>query len=158
MLPNHSWFPPIEEKQFLAGRWIAIALEKRGGVYLHNEFQMDARKFLEELTSTVLSTVAARLDVGQGLSCFCPEIVVVKDDYTPFHLFGQPLDVLMELGWFLGSTVEASKAGYQSFVRDQKQVERISTRCRPDVGTNLSSWSSQAWFPARRHLYQVGNI
>ena len=67
MHPNHSRFPPIEEKEFLAGSGIASALEKVGSVYLRNEFQKDARKFPEELTNTVLSTVAAPSDVGQRL-------------------------------------------------------------------------------------------
>ena len=75
MLPSQSQFPPIEEKEFLLGSWIAVALEKFCSFYLRNEFRKDTRKFLEELTSTVLSTVAARSDVGQWLSCFRPEIV-----------------------------------------------------------------------------------
>ena len=72
MLPNQSLFPPTHEKEFLAGNWIASALESVGRCYLCNEFRKDARKFLGELTRTVLSTVAARPDVGQGLSCFHP--------------------------------------------------------------------------------------
>ena len=75
MLPKHSQFSPIEEKEFLAGSRIASALGKVGNVYLRNQFRKDARKFLKELISTALSTVAARSDVGQRLSCFCPEIV-----------------------------------------------------------------------------------
>ena len=53
ILPNHSRFPPIEEKQFLAGSQIAVALEEVGNFYLWNEFRKDARKFLEELECTV---------------------------------------------------------------------------------------------------------
>ena len=74
--PNHSRYPPIEEKEFLAGSRIAVAPEKVSSFYLRNEFGKDARKFLEELTSTVLSTVADWSDVGQELSCLCPEIVI----------------------------------------------------------------------------------
>ena len=62
----------------LAGSRIGSALEKVRSVYLRKEFRKDARKFLEELTSTVLSTVTARSDFGRGLSCFCPEIVVQR--------------------------------------------------------------------------------
>ena len=70
------------------------------------------------------------------------------------NCFGQLLDGLMELGWVLGSTVEASEAEYQSFMRDQRQLERIYPRSRPDVGNILFSWSSQSGFRARRQLYE----
>ena len=106
----------------------------------------------------MLSTVATRSDVGQGLSYFCPNLVVVGMTMPHFHLFGQLLGGFMELGWVRGSTVEASKAEYQSFVREQRQLEFISTKSRPDVGNILSSWSSKAGFRVRLHLYQVGNI
>ena len=96
MLLNHSRFPPIEEKKLLAGSRIASALEKVGCVYLHNDFRKDARKYLEELARTVLSTVEARLDIGQGLSCFCPKIVF-GGCLCPFHSFGQLLDSFMEM-------------------------------------------------------------
>ena len=96
MLLNHSRFPPIEEKKLLAGSRIASALEKVGCVYLRNEFRKDARKYLEELTSTVLSTVAARSDIGQGLSWFCPKIVF-EGCLRPFHSFGQLLDSFIEM-------------------------------------------------------------
>ena len=45
-------------------------LNKIGSSYLKREFQCDARRFLEEFTTSVLSTVAARSKIGQGLSCF----------------------------------------------------------------------------------------
>ena len=127
MLTNDSRFPPIEEKEFLAGSRIASAMEKEDSVYLRNAFQKEARKFLEELTSTVLSTVAVQSEIGQRLSCFGPENMVGVD-YAPFHLFGRLLDGFLELGCVRGLTVEASKAEYQSFVREQRQFERISTR------------------------------
>ena len=76
MFSNHWWFPHIEEKEFLVGSRIASAVEKVGNVYLRNEFRKDAQNFLEELSNTVLPTVATRSDVGQGLSCSCPENVV----------------------------------------------------------------------------------
>ena len=72
MLPNCSRFTPIE----FGGKSDASALEKVGSFYLRNEIRKDARKFLEDLTSTVLSTVPAPSDVGQGLSCFFHKIVV----------------------------------------------------------------------------------
>ena len=42
-----------------------------------------AHKFLEELTSTVLTTVATGTEVGQRLSRFCPKSLV-GDDYAFF--------------------------------------------------------------------------
>ena len=69
--------------------------------------------------STILSTVAARSPIGQGLCCFCPEIVIGGDDYSAFHLFGQLLDGLLELSWVRGSEVEPAKAEFHSFVREQ---------------------------------------
>ena len=108
ILPKQSRFS-IEEKEFLAGSRTAVALDKMGSFYLRNEFRKDARKFLEELTSTVLSAVAAGSDLGQGLSCFCPEIVIGGMTMPRFHLFGQLMDGLIEFSCVCGSTVEASK-------------------------------------------------
>ena len=65
------------------------------------------------------------------------------------------LDGLLEKGWAKGSEVEACRAEYQSFVKEQRQLERSSTRSRPDVGDVLSFCSGQAGFRARRHLYKV---
>ena len=103
----------------------------------------------------VLSTVAARSVIGQSLSCFCPAIVVGGDDVAPLQLFNKLLDGLLEKGWTRGSEVEACRAEYQSFVQEQRQLERSSTRSRPDVGDVLSFCSAQAGFRARRHLYKV---
>ena len=103
----------------------------------------------------VLSTVAARSVIGQGLSCFCPAIVVVGDDVAPLQLFNKLLDGLLEKCWTRGSEVEACRAECQSFVQEQRQLERSSTRSRLDVGDALSFCSGQAGFRARRHLYKV---
>ena len=70
VLPNHSKFPPIPDGEVLAGTRVLAALNKIGSSYLKREFQRDARRFLEEFTTSVLSTVAARSKIGQGLSCF----------------------------------------------------------------------------------------
>ena len=56
--------------------------------------------------STILSTVATRSPVGQGLNCFCPEIVIGGDNYSAFDLFGQLLDGLLELGWVRGPEID----------------------------------------------------
>ena len=131
------------------------ALGKVGSQYLQKEFRRDARRFLEDFLNCVLSAVAARSVIGQVLSCFCPAIVVGGDDVAPLQLFNKLLDGLLEKGWTKGSEVEACRAAYQSFVQEQRQLERSSTRSRPDVGDVLSFCSGQAGFRARQHLYKV---
>ena len=81
--------------------------------------------------------------------------MVGGDDVAPLQLFNKLVDGLLEKGWIRGSEVEACRAEYQSFVREQRQLERSSTRSRPDVGDVLSFCSGQAGFRARRHLYKV---
>ena len=103
----------------------------------------------------MLSTVAARSKVRQGLSCFCPAIIIGGDDHEPLHLLGLLLDGLLERGWMKGSEIEAGRAEYQSFVQEQQQLERSSTRSRPDIGDVLSFCSSQSGFRAREHLFKV---
>ena len=101
------------------------------------------------------STVASKSVIGQGLSCFCPAIVVGGDNVAPFHLCNKLLDGLLEKSWTRGSEVEACRAEYQSFVQEQRQLERPSTRSCPDVGNVLSFCSAQASFQAGGHLYKV---
>ena len=155
MLPNHSKFPPNADGEFLAGTWVLAALSKIGSSYLKREFQRDARRFLEEFTTSVLSTVAARSKIGQGLSCFCPAIIIGGDNHAPLHLLGLLLDGLLDRRWVKGSEMEACRSEYQSFVQEQRQLERSSTRSRPDIGDVLSICSSQAGFRARQHLFKV---
>ena len=149
VLANHSKFPAVANGEFLPGSRVSAALNKIGSSYSKKEFQRDARFFLEEFTASVLSTVAARSKVGQGLSCFCPAIIFRGDDHAPLHLLGLLLDGLLERGWIKGSEIEACRAEYQSFVQEQRQLERSSTRSRPDIGDVLSFFSSQAVFRAR---------
>ena len=103
MTPNHSQFVAIEEDRFLAGTRVASALEKVGSSYLKKEFRRDSRKFLEDFVSCVLSTVAARSSIGQGLSCFCPPELIGGDDHAPLQLFDLLLDGLLAKGWVRGS-------------------------------------------------------
>ena len=110
---------------------------------------------LEGFCSTILSTMAARSKLGQGVSCFCPEIIFGGDDHSAFFLHGQLLDGLVECGWEKGSSVEACKAEFQSFVREQRHLERHSTRKRPDVGNILAFFAQQTGFQSRRHLFRV---
>ena len=123
MLPNHSSFTAIEEEQFLVGTRVHAALEKMTSQYLKKEFRSSARRFLGEFTSTVLSTVAARSKLGQGVSCFFTEIKIGGVDHSAFFLFGQLLDGLVAIRWEKGITVEACKADFQSFGNDQRQLE-----------------------------------
>ena len=82
-VPNHSRFPAIDDKDFLVGTRVMVALGKVGSHYLQKKFRRDARRFLEDFVNCVLSTVAARSVIGQGLSCFCPAFVVGGDDVAP---------------------------------------------------------------------------
>ena len=154
VVPNHSRFPAIDNKNSFVGTRVMAALGKVGSHYLQKDFRHDARRFLEDFVNCVLSTVAARSVIGQGLSCFCPAIVVDGDDVAPLQLFNKLLDGLLEKGWTRGSEVEASRAEYQSSVQEQRQMERSSTSSRPDVGDVLSFCSAQAGFRARRDLYK----
>ena len=156
VLPNHSKFAPIADGEFLAGTRVWAALNKTGSSYLKQEFQRDAGRFLEEFTTSVLSTVAARSKVGQGLSCFCPAIIIGGDNHAPLHLLGLLLDGILDHGWVKGSEIEACRPENQFFVQEQRQLERSSTRSRPDIGDVLSFCSSQAGFCACQHLFKLG--
>ena len=100
MLPNHSWFGAIAEEHFLEGTRLLSSLDKTNSSFHRKEFRRDCRHFLEDFVSTILSsmsTVAARSPIGQGLSCFCPKIVIGGDNFSAFNLFGQLLDGLLVL-------------------------------------------------------------
>ena len=114
---NLSRFPAIDEKDFHSGTRVMAALDKTGSHYLRTEFRRDARRFLEEFVNCVLSIVASKSVIRQGMSCSCPAIVVGGDDVAPFQLFNKLLDGLLEKGWTKGSEVEAYWAEYQSFVQ-----------------------------------------
>ena len=155
MLPNHSSFTAIEEDHFLVGTRVHAALEKMTIHYLSKEFKSSARRFLEDFTSTVLSTVAARSKLGQGVSYFSPEIIIEGDDHSALFLFGQPLDGLIACGSEKGLNIEACKAEFQSFLRDQCQLECNLSRKHPDISNCLSYLTHQSGFRSRRHLYRV---
>ena len=154
-MQNHSRFPAIDEKDFLANTRVMAALDKVGSLFLQKEFRRIACRFLEDFVNCVLSTVASRCVIGLGLSCFCPAIAVDGDDVAPFQLFNNFLEGLLEKGWTKGSEVESCRTEYQSFVHERRQLERSSTRSHPDVGDVLPFCSAQAGFRARRHLYKV---
>ena len=158
MLPNHSSFTAIEDQHFLVGTRVHAALEKMTSQFLKKEFRISARRFLEDFTSTVLATVSARSKLGQGMSCFWPEVIVGGDDHSAFFLFGQLLDGLVESGWEKGSAVEACKAEFQSFVNDQRQLECHASRKHSDISNVLSYLTHQSGFRSRRHLYRVNLV
>ena len=155
VLANHSKFPPTSDEEFLSGTRVLAALNKIGSSYLKKKFRRDARRFLEDFTNSVLPTVAARSKIGQRLSCFCPAIIIRGDDHVPPHLLGFLLDGLLERRWIKSSDIEACPAEYQSFVQEQRQLERSSTRCCPDVGDVVSFCILQAGFRARQNLFKV---
>ena len=125
IVPNHSLFPAIGDKKFLVGTRVMAALGKVGSHYLQKEFRRDAPRVLEDFVNCVLSTVAARSAIGQGLSCFCPAIVVGGDDVAPLQLFNKLLDGLLEKGWTRGARLR--RAGLST-----------SPLCR-----NSGSWSGR---------------
>ena len=125
VVPNHSRFPAIDEKEFLAGTRVVVALGKVGSHYLQTEFRRDARRFFEDFVNCVLLTVASRSVIGLGLSCFCPAFVVGGDDISDFQLFNKLLDGLLEKSWTRGARLR--RAGLST-----------SPLCR-----NSGSWSGR---------------
>ena len=140
----------IAEEHFLEGIRLLSSLEKINNSFLREEFH----RFLEDLVSTILSTVAARSPIGQGLSCFCPEIVIGGDNYSAFHIFGQLLDGLLELGWVRGSKIEPGKAELHSFVREQRQVESSGNTSRVSI-SSVFAFCNQLGFRSQRSLHKV---
>ena len=155
MAPNHSKFASIEEDRVLAGTRVLSVLQNVGSSYLKKEFRRDCRKFLEDFLNCVLSTVSARSAIGQGLNCFWPPILVGGNNHVPMQLFDVLLDGLLKKGRVRGAEMEACKSEYQSFVQEQRQLERTSTRGRPNVRNVLTFCSSKAGFRVRCHLYKV---
>ena len=157
MLLNHSCFGAIAEEHFFEGTRLLSSFEKINSSFLRKKFRRDCRRFLEDLLSTILSTVAARSPIRQGLSCFCPEIVIGVDNYSGFHLFGQLLDELLKLGWIRGSDIEPAKAEFPSFVREQRQVE-TSGETSPVAINSVFAFCNQPGFRSRRNLHKVSII
>ena len=62
VVPNHSRFPAIDDKDFLAGTRVMAALYKVGSRYLRTEFRSDAHCFLREFLNSVLSIVSFNRD------------------------------------------------------------------------------------------------
>ena len=152
MLPSDSSFTAIEEEHFIVGTRVHAALEKMTSQYLKKEFRSSARHFLEDFTRTVLSTVAARSKLGQGVCCFCPDTIIGGEDHSAFFSLGQLLDGLIACGWEKGSTIEACKTEFQSLVNDQRHLECHASRKHSDISKDLSYLTHQSGFRSRRHL------
>ena len=98
VLANDCNFHPVSDEEFLSVARVLAALSKIGSSYLKRDFRREARRLLEEFTNSVLFTVAAGSNSGQGLSCFCPAIVIDVDKHGPLHLLGVLLDEFLERG------------------------------------------------------------
>ena len=139
-------------RAFLGTRLLS-SLEKINSSFLQKKFRRNCRRFLEDLVSTILSTVAVRSPVGQGLSCFCPKIVIGSDDYSAFHIFEPLLDGLLDLSWVRVSETEPAKAEFHSFVREQRQVESSSNRSRVPI-KSVFAFCNQPGFRSRRNFHK----
>ena len=153
-LPNHSCFGAISEENFLEGTRLLSSFEKINGSFLRKEFHEDCRRFLEDFMSTSLSTVDTRSQIGQGLSSFCPEIVIGGDNYSAFHLFGQLLDGLFELGCIRWSEIEPAKPEFHTFVREQRQVESSGNRSRVPIN-RVFAFCNHPGFRSWRNLHKI---
>ena len=106
---------PFWMTEFIVTRSVIFRQKNKQQIPSKN-LRKDCCRFLEDLLSIILSTVAAHSLVAQGLSCFCPEIIIRGDDQSTFHVFVQLLDGLFELGWVGGSEIEPAKAEFHWFV------------------------------------------
>ena len=103
----------------------------------------------------VLSIVVPRSAIGHGLKFFCPATLVGGDDHAPMKLFDMLIEGLLEKGRVRHAEMEACKLEHQSFVQEQRQLERTSTRSSPVVQKVVTFCSWQAGFRVRRYLYKV---
>ena len=156
MVANRTKVPPLADKEFLSGKRVFAAFNRIVSSCLKKEFRQDALGFLEEFMNSELPTIAARsIQDWTGIELFLPYNHHWWDDHAPLHLLGLLLDGLQERGCIKGSEIEARRAEYQSFVQEQRQLERSSTRSRPNVGDVLSFCFLQAGFRACQHLCEV---
>ena len=137
---------------------VLAALEKVSSSYSKSEFRKNSCQFLEDLVWNILSTVAPRSLIGLGLSFFCPEIIIGGDDNSTLHLFWQLLDGILERKWIKSSVVKPSKAEFHSFVREQMQLEKHSSRKCPDMGYIWSFCVAPVGLRARHTLFFVSII
>ena len=151
MFPNPSRFGAIEEEHFLQGTLLLLSLGKMNSSFLRKGCRNDGRRFLEDLGTTILSTIAARSLVGSGLRCFTPKSSLEVIKYAAFHRFGQLLEWLFELGWVRGSEIEPAEAELHSLVHEQRQVEVSGSRSRESVNS-VFAFCNQPGFCSWRNL------
>ena len=113
MAPNPSRFTAIDEEHFLVGTQVLVALEEAWSFNSKKYIRPDFMKFLEDFLNCVMLIIAARSAIGQGLSSFCPPLLIRGDDRAPMQLFNMLLDGLLEKGWVGGAEMEA----YRSQIR-----------------------------------------
>ena len=123
---------------FLKRMRLLAALEEVNRAHLRAEFRKDCYHILNELVTTVLSTVAARSLISQGPSCFCSEIIFRGDDYSAFYLCGQLGDGLLGFGCVKGIKVEAAEAKFHSFVPEQWNLEQSGSLWVPSNDVRFS--------------------
>ena len=153
MLPSDTFFAPVNEEHFLEKTHLLVTREEVDSIFLKTEFRRDLCCFLNEFWAQpcVLSRHSL---VGQGISCFCPEIVIGVDKYSALYLFGQLLDGLLEFSLVEDLEVEAARAQFLSFVREQRQVKKSSSM-RVPTSDVLSFRCGQPGFRSCHNLYRV---
>ena len=156
MLPHHSQFEKSDYAQFLSGTMLMDALEKTNSVYLRKEFKRNSFSFLEDLVSTILSSLCARSPIGRGLSAFLPDIVIGGDEHSAISLFTELVNAMGRMRWPRIAEKEGCKAEFQSLVRDLRDEEYGPTVRRREIGNVITFYVSMASFRCRRNLYKVG--
>ena len=155
MLPNHSVFESLDYEHFLSGTTLMGSLERLSSIYVRKEFKKNCWEFFDHFVSCILSSVSARSPIGRGLSSFCPEILIGGDEHSATSLFVELVNALGRLKWLKSTEKEASKSEFQSFVREQRELEYGSGVRRPEIGNILTTYLSQLSFRSRRNLFKV---
>ena len=122
--------------------------------FLNFFYSFNNTSFLRNIIE-IFSPICCTLCYRTGFKLFLPCNCGWWRRHCSFTAFQQALGRAPGKGWTRGSEIGAYWAEHQSFVQEQRQLERSSTRSRPDVGEVLSFCSGEAGFRARRHLYEV---
>ena len=72
LLPNLSCLGAIEKEHFLNETRLLSPLKKTNSSFVQKKFRKNCQRFLEDLVSTIMSTVAGQSPVGQGQTWFLP--------------------------------------------------------------------------------------
>ena len=156
MLPNHSGFESLEFEHFISGTTLMDSLERLSSIYIRKELKKNCWDFFDHFVSCVLSSVSARYPVGRGLSSFCPEMFDWGgDEHSATSLFVELVNALGRMKWLKSTEKEASKSEFQSFVRDQGELEYGTGVRRPEIGIIFTTYLSQLSFRSRKNLFKV---